>query len=1563
MRLSNKSTFSLASLILLLALGVVFGTTFVMAHAPDDTTVGPHTHPVTEAVAEDASATPPVLPVPLHNTHPVPVITLRSGQPNVRGNMIALDATTNTTFTLIVDYGTDVTDTATNTDTTGVADDDLSIADAAHATLQVDSTAATDATLAITRVGSSDSMFRVVVTPGLYPNADTAATATNDDTLMFRIQLPAGDLFSLQTTEVVGTAVDPVTVPGGESLASALYTFTLVDVLPPPEPDTTVPVLSIGTPTFDAGKGQVTFTITVTEANPGTDAGDGLSLSDITSGVTNGSVVDFADNNDGTYTVLVMPTDAAMPVSLSIAAGAVVDASDNSSGAVEAVTWTPTGYTPPVIPKVTFTSIGSATIGEAFAVTLGNADTTMMLADLNIGLSDITVTQTATDGTASVLARTYNGTTGVVTFTPTAAGTVKVAATVNGQTDESVAITVVMAARVAVAVTATPSATAVNGSTPIVVTLSATAPAMVPSDLEAADFTVMEGSIALNAVVNVGAVTGTVSLTITPAGTGNTIVTVAPSTTGIAKVRFAQVSVMVDRTAPTIEFSLLTRDAKADVAVQVGITVFGTDDALAVGDINVVQTVNGSFESLEHTYIAAPSVVTFTPNAMSTVVVSVDADAVMDAVGNGNAAANSGDIAVAAADLVDSTAPTATIIGRQRTERAFEVTITFNEALKAGETLTADEITVTNGSIANVAEHTTTSNAFTGTVTPDHGVRSVTIQVNAGAVKDASDNANAATPATAHAITVRSTSVPFDPPPSAASKLEGLVIPGKSFVLLTRANSEGLPAVLPSNASMVVWADMPDIEALFYSGGSINITVSGVGNRSVLFTEFMWARNLAKIGQTGELAHQWIEIYNNNDDPVTATVETKAGRPALAHGTDRVSNVVGAGWKLEDLGQNGSDDGEGGSAEVDFVSMYKVDKSAGDKDGSIKGHWGVSSEVYFALHKGTPGKFERSGVGTIGATSFNVGPIIFNEIANRNNSDKAYEWIELRNKSGGEVNLKNWQISIVTAVGQDNVFYDFPDADRKVPAGGLLLLVDTDPANDPNHPLQTGWNITKNAANQVNGVGAHSPRYMVADFKDDGLPDDGKFVLILRNRKDKRGIAEHLIDIAGYDDDLKVSAEDAGFTNLWPLKGGVRDAQLSNNKLEVNQVHRRQKDSIWGTSSTNYGRNGGNHGDDTAWRGVGWTSVGYKRNAARNSAHGGTPGFPNGAIKSDGGDAIAALVISEIMYDTSRNLPQWVEIQNLSNSIGVNLNNASLFIVNHHLKADGTDYTEGKLSERINIDNMEIPPNQTALVVSTGARSYTNLPNERVWNLRRGRGEKLLNPNGFQITLKLKTNEGDANKHQTADVVGNLPDAPAGSRPDEQSYLDALWDWPAGTDANGNRVSVARKTSTKIMTLDGRSAGHWLSSMDDPRLSLIREQTYYGHSNDVSSPGQTIGAALPVNLSSFRPTLEDGKVVIHWTTESELDNAGFNILRSETRNGEYKQVNSELIAGHGTTGERHTYKWVDQTAKPGVVYYYQIEDVSFAGEHQVLAVTKLKGLISAKDKLTTTWSELKQASQ
>ena len=160
------------------------------------------------------------------------------------------------------------------------------------------------------------------------------------------------------------------------------------------------------------------------------------------------------------------------------------------------------------------------------------------------------------------------------------------------------------------------------------------------------------------------------------------------------------------------------------------------------------------------------------------------------------------------------------------------------------------------------------------------------------------------------------------------------------------------------------------------------------------------------------------------------------------------------------------------------------------------------------------------------------------------------------------------------------------------------------------------------------------------------------------------------------------------------------------------------------------------------------------------------------------------------------------------------------------------------------------------------------------------------------------------------------------------------------------------------MPRSGLKRRGWRRAYDTKRLVA---GLYYGHQSDLGTPGYRRGKPLPVELSHFSARFEKTRVVIRWTTASELNNAGFNILRSDSRDGEFTQVNEDMIQGNGTTGQRSTYQWVDITAKPHAVYYYRIEDVSFAGERQTLATTKLKGLISAKGKLTTTWGILKSS--
>ena len=112
-------------------------------------------------------------------------------------------------------------------------------------------------------------------------------------------------------------------------------------------------------------------------------------------------------------------------------------------------------------------------------------------------------------------------------------------------------------------------------------------------------------------------------------------------------------------------------------------------------------------------------------------------------------------------------------------------------------------------------------------------------------------------------------------------------------------------------------------------------------------------------------------------------------------------------------------------------------------------------------------------------------------------------------------------------------------------------------------------------------------------------------------------------------------------------------------------------------------------------------------------------------------------------------------------------------------------------------------------------------------------------------------------------------------------------------------------------------------------------------------------------MSYFQAEQRETGIVIKWTTESELDNAGFYLLRSETKDGTFEIVNPKLIQGAGTTGERHTYTYTDTTAKPNVVYYYRIEDVSHAGVREQLATVRVRGLVSASGKFRAKWAELK----
>ena len=322
--------------------------------------------------------------------------------------------------------------------------------------------------------------------------------------------------------------------------------------------------------------------------------------------------------------------------------------------------------------------------------------------------------------------------------------------------------------------------------------------------------------------------------------------------------------------------------------------------------------------------------------------------------------------------------------------------------------------------------------------------------------------------------------------------------------------------------------------------------------------------------------------------------------------------------------------------------------------------------------------------------------------------------------------------------------------------------------------------------------------------------------------------------------------------------------------------------------------------------------------------------------------SLKTVIFSEFMFESvggEGSLPQWIEVYNNSTS-SINLRDWKLQW--KRLQPSLLEVTTTFKEDFI------IPVQQSRLIVTSLGRHSrgAKFSDDVVYQLHHLHPEeltredietrnRLIDRGGFSLKL---INPKDV----LVDHIGTLQD-------DEQTWQlhECLVD--------GVRSSLIRRFDEGVPR-SGTERRGWRRASDAKRLVA---GIYYGHSRDLGTPAYRRGKPLPVELSQFSARFVKDEVVINWTTESELNNAGFNILRSTSRTKNFRPINTKLIQGAGTTGERRTYQFIDATAKPNVAYYYRIVDVDFSGTHRQLTTQRVQGVIAPTGKLITTWSTLK----
>ena len=545
--------------------------------------------------------------------------------------------------------------------------------------------------------------------------------------------------------------------------------------------------------------------------------------------------------------------------------------------------------------------------------------------------------------------------------------------------------------------------------------------------------------------------------------------------------------------------------------------------------------------------------------------------------------------------------------------------------------------------------------------------------------------------------------------------------------------------------------------------------------------------------------------------------------------------------------------------------------------------------------------------------------VIFNEIHNA--YDDKHDWIEIKNISNREALLNTWEISIVTSSQDDVDIVSFADLGYKLQPGELLLITN---APHTETDLIRGQDI-ENPERNTDVL----PQYLVAPNLH--LPNT-PYLLILRSQPDVNGTPDQIEDVAG--NYYREVREDN--TDIWPLRNTSRpygDTQF----LTQGKAWERQTPIRVGY-------------EQIAWEESGYKSgLGYKPRAPESTSLG-TPGYPQDIYRNN--TDRGKIIFSEIMYASNGYTdPQWIELYNTSKTEVVNLEGWRLQVE----APEGETYNSFLVIE---LNPIEIMPMQTILLVTHKARHSENISAQQVYDLSahhnnilalNKRPRRIIGITGF--SLRLFSADGTA----VANSVGNL-DGQSGNAEPFWEFKDLNRHSASGRTRDKHRVSLIRRFKDG-KAQPGDNIGSWKRAA---RIDFGEVKTYYGNPTDIGNPGYRYKQTpLPVTLSAFNAEVGDTGVVLNWITESELDNAGFNILRSLFKEGPFVNVNPSLIQGAGTIGERNEYTWTDTTVKPNAEYYYQIEDVSFAGVRYTRATKRLKGIFSAKNRLTTRWGDLK----
>jgi hypothetical protein len=83
--------------------------------------------------------------------------------------------------------------------------------------------------------------------------------------------------------------------------------------------------------------------------------------------------------------------------------------------------------------------------------------------------------------------------------------------------------------------------------------------------------------------------------------------------------------------------------------------------------------------------------------------------------------------------------------------------------------------------------------------------------------------------------------------------------------------------------------------------------------------------------------------------------------------------------------------------------------------------------------------------------------------------------------------------------------------------------------------------------------------------------------------------------------------------------------------------------------------------------------------------------------------------------------------------------------------------------------------------------------------------------------------------------------------------------------------------------------------------------------------------------------LMNPEVKIEWTTETELDTYGFNLIRQDGNNlSPESAINPQMMIARGSPIDGATYRFIDRDVQSGENYTYLLQEVTLSNQREII---------------------------